>query len=405
MLETAPEPVETTDPLCVVFVDSDPNLAASLRLAASSWGDRWDVHLGIDHAHALEILDRVGGAHVVVSDFVLRDSSGIELLDEVRRMYPRTGRIIQASSVHRDSALKAIGTAHRFLPKPCDTSFMLELIDGLDPRITNPLRNPVAAVIGQADQLPSPPAMYVKIRKIMSSEDWELGDVAAAITEDVALTAKIMRMVNSAFFGFPREVDSIELAVSLLGADNLQGIVLGHTLFAYPTRADWVDVRAIADRSVLIASCTRALADAEGENRGTVGQAFLTGMLCEVGVLVLAEIPNMNTYMAEVAMNLNDRDVERGLFGGDCYEVGAALLALWDFDPDVVEAIRHLSHDDAPLATGMGGYLRSARHLVMSEQFPPELADEADVGLPSRPEIEEQLRAAYQSRSVPALEP
>ena len=171
--------------------------------------------------------------------------------------------------------------------------------------------------------------------------------VAAVIEEDVAMCAKVLQLVNSAFFGLGNTVSSVQQAVSLLGVNVLRALVMSVELFEESTsprlRSMW---SAAQHHSLLVGKVARYIAqELEGPNSGHAGDAFLAGTLHEIGLLVIAS-SQFSGEEAPTAPNSGEGVAVHGLQGHlelsdvECHpQVGAYLLGLWGFPEAVVEAV------------------------------------------------------------------
>lgn len=234
------------------------------------------------------------------------------------------------------------------------------------------LRDPVRALIDQTDRLPSPPALFQQLIEMLESDRWTTESVANMLGTDVALTTEILRAVNSAAFGQFSTVNSVSRAVSLLGIDLIRTLVLGNKLFLPDDQLEsWLDLEQLDRRCKSVASGAHALALRDNASSAVASTAYLTGMVNEVGLLVMARVPDIGATMATPLNTQTYPDVERALFGGDRFEVGGQLLRLWEFHPDVVEAIVQLNSPDVAETDDLPWYLYAARRLVLDEGFNP----------------------------------
>lgn len=335
----------TADRLTVVFVDDEPNILDGLRRTTRRLRDRWDTHFADGGAAALALIDGLPRVDVVVTDMRMPGMDGAELLAHVRDRRPTAARIILSGQSDHEAVFRAIGPAHQYLAKPCDVDALAAVIGRLDAGPCPPVVEPVRTLIGQVDRLPALPEQFRRLTEQLDSPTASLAQVAAVIADDVALTAEVLRVVNSAFFGLYGTVESIESAVSLLGLDVVRGLVLGTTLFDVPGgRVGWLDLRALGQRSRSVALASRGTALRLGAPPTVAATVFLTGMVSEIGLLVMARL----TVDATVADLINgdpvvDVERERAVFGGDRFQVGAHLLGLWGFGDDVVHTVCGLS--------------------------------------------------------------
>jgi HD-like signal output (HDOD) protein len=252
-------------------------------------------------------------------------------------------RIILSGHSQIDSAVRSAGIAHQFLAKPCDSEALRKTIArvmALRDLLKDCALTDLVAGIGT---LPSLPSSYAAINAELASAEPSLKRVAEIVSGDLAMSAKVLQLVNSAFFGLARRVETIEQAVTLLGTDIIRSLVLSNAAFG---RFEAVSTRFSAERlwnhSLLVGAVATAIARAEGADRATVGETLQAGMLHDVGELVLAShLPEAfdDALRASAARGVPLFVAEREVLGATHAQVGAYLLGLWGLPDSTVEAV------------------------------------------------------------------
>jgi HD-like signal output (HDOD) protein len=327
----------------VLFVDDDPSVLESLRDALRPWRGDWCARFACGGDSALEALHRTA-FDVVVSDMRMPGIDGATLLRRVHELQPHAVRIMLSGSAETDVLERAAAVAHRFLAKPCD-------IDELGRVVTH------AAALGQVSQaqalhrassaataLPCAPALYGELSALLASGTAGMADVARLIERDIAVTARLLQLTNSAFVGLPRVIHRVDEAVSLLGLGVVKAIVISsQALAAYrpPRPIAGFSLEALERDATLVAALTRQLLG-PGPARE---QACTSAMLRDIGWIVLAS--GDPEYFGELLATATARqvplsEVESERDGPTHAEVGAHLLALWGLsDPIVATVARH----------------------------------------------------------------
>jgi HD-like signal output (HDOD) protein len=348
-------------PRIVVAVD-DGSLPAALRCVLGGYRSSWDLRCGT----AADVPGWLAEAPADV--FVTDGDTGLALLREVRTLHPATTCLVLVDACDEAALPGLAGLAHQVLARPCDGLTLFGVINGvLDVRrLLDDDR--LRSLLGEVESLPKPPSLHAEILAVTAREDASLTEVAAVIAGDLSLSADILRLVNSPFFGQRGTVSSVERAAVLLGVDTLHALALAGKLFAtdapLPRGLDAVAVRARAERSGAFA---RAIARAEEWPSGLAGAAFLAAMLHDVGLLALAaadpvafelftkfELPGLAPY-----------ERERAAFGCSVADVSGYLLGLWGFDAEAVRALV----DQPPVGADLVGpsvahAVAYARHLA-----------------------------------------
>ena len=168
--------------------------------------------------------------------------------------------------------------------------------------------------------------------------------VAAVVQRDLGMTAKILKLVNSAFFGLSRQVASPYEAVSYLGIETIKSLVLSlHAFSQYDASPlGGLLLEQIWNHSLRVADAAKDVAHFQGVRPKEVDEAFVGGLLHDTGKLVLA--CNFASDYAEILRlaeteDLNLTDAEQKVFACTHADVGGYLLGLWGLPVPVVEAV------------------------------------------------------------------
>lgn len=357
----------------ILFVDDETHVLRGLGRLLVEWEEQWEVSFATSGAAALDHLAEQP-ADVVVSDMRMPGMDGAELLNTVRRLYPATIRVILSGYAETDSVLKTVGPAHFYFAKPCDPTMLFEAI-------ARPLalRRLLAApdlqkVVGEVSNLPSLPELFSKIHEEVCSETGSPASVAALLSQDLAMTAEVLKLTNSAFFGLGRRVTSALQAVRTLGMDTIQALVLQVGLFRqFSGGAELQPVLAELNRySLMLGNLAAEVARAAGEDDAIVRAAHCAGMLSAIGSLVLLdrEPGRWLDGLAAADPGAGLSEAERKAFGATHHLVGAYLLGLWGFTDTLVEAVAFAA--EPSLAPGPGNAVLTAVHVAtaLGPRFP-----------------------------------
>lgn len=331
----------------VLFVDDEPNILQGLRRMLRPMRSEWDMQF-VDSPEAA--IERIGSDSfdVVVTDMRMPGMDGAQLLNEIMKADPKIARIVLSGQTDQEAALRSACTAHQFLAKPCDTDMLKDAIQRacqLRGLLAEPTLVSVASGLGA---LPSVPDIYAELTQEMGSEDVSIKRIGEIISKDVAMTAKILQLVNSAFFGLPRRVQDAEEAVTFLGTDVIRGLVLSNAAFEiFDADCEGFSIEALWQHSLTVGALARDIAKLESAGKATIDEALIAGMLHDVGQLVLAAaIPEKYGEALRLARDTNVplREAENSTIGCGHSEVGAYLMGLWGLPDGVIEAIAY--HDE-----------------------------------------------------------
>jgi putative nucleotidyltransferase with HDIG domain len=327
----------------ILFVDDDGNVLEGLRRMLRNMRHEWDMAFAESGERALEIL-RESTFDVVVSDMRMPGMDGSQLLARVQELYPNAARIILSGHSDRDLILKSVRSAHQFLAKPCD-SRTLQTTIARALALRNLLGNTaLIGLVSRIETLPSAPAIYREMIEELNSPGASIPKVAGIIAKDVGMTAKILQLANSAFFGLYQHVNNMERALTLLGIDTVVALVLTVHIFTPPSGslAPGFSITALWNHSMATAFAAKAIAREEKLDRADMEDAFMGGLIHDVGKLVLAA--SLAESYGEVITRVRELDcplwiAEQEVLGTTHAAVGAYLMGVWGIPDRIVEAI------------------------------------------------------------------
>jgi DNA-binding NtrC family response regulator len=215
----------------ILFVDDDAPVLNGLRVRLHRLRDTWDMQFVESGAQAIQALE---SRHydVVVSDMRMPGMDGAELLNIVRERWPDAVRIVLSGYVELQQVARLVPYAHQYYSKPCEAGQLENLIDRCL-RLHELLRlAALRAIVGRISKLPALPQVYVRLQRLLASEDTSARDVAELIASDAAVAAKVLQLVNSAFFRLARRVTNIEQAVNHLGFGSIRNLVISAEVFS-----------------------------------------------------------------------------------------------------------------------------------------------------------------------------
>jgi HD-like signal output (HDOD) protein len=200
-------------------------------------------------------------------------------------------------------------------------------------------------------RLASPPLVYQRVRQVLGDPDSSMQDLVKVIEVDPSITAKLLKIVNSPYYGFRNKVETVERAVKLLGTQQVHDLALATSVTALFNGISPVHMNMAQywHYSVYCGLAARALAECCQISDSE--RLFVEGLLCDIGHLVIYEkVPDL----AEKAMANTEKDgsplylEERALIGCDYAQVGAALMQGWNIPSSLQNSVRY--HTEPALA-------------------------------------------------------
>ena len=261
----------------ILFVDDEPMVLMGLQRTLRKMRHNWDMTFVSSGREALDVLGKKP-MDVIVTDLRMPEMDGGRLLSEVKKQHPHLVRIILSGQLDPEMTLKSVQLAHQSLAKPCDAKVLKHTLGKLFALRDFLSDKSIKNIISKIDSLPSLPSIYTEIVSEMQSDDPAIEKVGQIISKDLSMTAKILQMVNSAFFGL--------LAL--------------------------------------------------------INNSMMAGLLHDLGKLILAtnfEKSYREVLAAEQGSGKNLLDLEYEVFGTSHAEIGAYLMGLWRFEKTIIEAV------------------------------------------------------------------
>lgn len=344
------------DKIRVLFVDDEPKILHGLRRKLHTMDHKWDMTFVDSGVQALETLSASQEPYdVVVTDMRMPGMNGVQFLEVVKERYPHTIRIVLTGQADKDAALRAIGLTHQFISKPCNTETLkasLEQARVLYDLLASP---DLKHLIMQIDSLPSLPSLYYELMAELQAPNASIRKIGEIIAQDIAMAAKILQLVNSAFFGLSRHISDPVQAVLLLGLDTVKALVLSVHIFSQFNQIESkaISPESLQQHSLTVAMLARQIAEAEGAiEPQLVDYAFTAGLLHDLGKLLLAaKLPQKYEAAFQLATQAGIElpKAELEIFGATHAEVGAYLLGLWGLPYPIIEAVAFHHNPQASL--------------------------------------------------------
>lgn len=197
----------------------------------------------------------------------------------------------------------------------------------------------------QIDSFPSLPTIVAEVMNVVNNPESSARELTQAVLPDQSMCVAILKIANSALFGRPKEVSSLETAITVLGFDEIQNIVLSKSVlnsFGNVFRGDDQIINEFWNHSFTCALAARSIA--EHFNISNPGRFFIGGLIHDIGKLAML-MTFRKDYVKERWLkgfsHPKKLDEERELFGLDHAEVGGRLLGKWNFPETLFNGVHH----------------------------------------------------------------
>lgn len=327
----------------LLFVDDEPQILRAMERMLSVTDMDWNCEFVQSGAAALDRL-KAREFDAIVSDMQMPGMNGAELLEEVSRLYPHIVRIVLSGQADRKSVFRAVNPMHQYLSKPCSADRLKQTLSRAC-ALRGVLRSDsLNQLIGQVTTLPSMPEIYTELMTAIDSDEANACEIGQIISQDLGMTAKILKLANSTIFGFKCAVSSPSQATTLLGMETTKALVLTAGIFQKfdGFSADGFSVNALFEHSLEVARFSSDIAKAEKLSTDAVQQIFTAGVLHDIGKLVLAtSAPKLYQGAIQAAQDKNIPlwQAERDVFGACHASIGAHLLSLWGLPQSIIEVV------------------------------------------------------------------
>jgi HD-like signal output (HDOD) protein len=314
----------------ILFADDEAAVLHGLRSVLRPQRHDWEMTFALGGPAALEEVQK-NAFDVVVTDMRMPVVDGAEVLRQTKEIQPRAVRIVLSGQTDSESAMKTVFTAHQFLAKPCDIEKLRSVVKracDLNAVVTS---DELRAIAGDVSVLPAAPHTYLAISQALANPACGINDVAGIVEREPSLCAKVLQVVNSAFFGLPRAVSSITQATNYLGTLALRNLTLAMETVAASSRAKLP----LSNEELLNFQTNSLLVGLLGRrwyvnDRRRADEAFVAGMLRDMGHLVLAVRHDAHATTL------------------DCHAaLSAYLLGLWGIPHNVLEPVAFHEHPES----------------------------------------------------------
>ncbi len=327
----------------ILFVDDEPTVLQSLQRMFRHMRQEWEMVFVSNGAEALALMAQ-SPFDVAVSDLRMPLMTGQQFLAEARKRSPKTARFILSEFADKYFILQCLNGAHQFLGKPCDPELLKNIVQrtlSLERWLKN---ERIQALTSQMAILPALPETYLKVMDHLQSSDTCVETIGDIIARDAGLTAKVLQVANSAFFGLQAQIANPTEAVLLLGLETVKALVLWVHIFSqyHAQRLSDFSIQNLSAHSFSAGMIARDIVRGEDVDQRMADDALAAGLLHDVGKLVLAV--NLGEEYRSVRSRARQESqpvwqAEHEHFGATHAEIGAYLLGLWGLPFPILEAV------------------------------------------------------------------
>jgi putative nucleotidyltransferase with HDIG domain len=331
----------------------------------------WKVHFSNSPVDALCVLNQVQFDLIFV-DLKAGTLEGIQFLHEVWLRHPQTIRFLVGSSFDPDVMLTCVMGSHQFLHKPLTTASVRDSLERAE--ITDRLLHDksVQNLVSRIRTFPARPTIYVEVMKELRSANASAQSVGELVSKDLAISTKLIQVINTAPFGLLQPVTTPADAVLMLGMEITASLVLGIEAFAQLDRIKplYFSLDQVWRHSQTVAHSAKKIAEVFSSDRDLIHDAFTAGLLHDLGKIALAmNIEEQYNDALSVAREKKIRgwQAENEVLGASHAEAGAYLLSLWGLPAGIIESVAAHHQPAASMARSFNSTV--AVHLANNLEF------------------------------------
>ncbi|HXG46143.1 MAG TPA: HDOD domain-containing protein, partial [Methylomirabilota bacterium] len=267
----------------VLLIDTTPKMAAGWRHRIQDLSDRWEIEVATGREQAEEILGR-GGVDLVAAALDL-PGGGAAFLDAATERQPGLVGIVLIDDLAEEQGAGVADLPYHAVPKSChpedlnDVMLRAQALASLlgDARLKKS--------IAQIRSLPTLPELYRELMAELRKEEPSLDRVGEIVSRDLGMTAKMLKLINSALFALPREVTTPAEAVVFLGVETVKALALSLQVFSQFKFVSTLSVEALWNHSWVTGVLAKRIALSVHAPKAVADQSFISGLLHDVGKL------------------------------------------------------------------------------------------------------------------------
>jgi HD-like signal output (HDOD) protein len=333
----------------ILIADADSKVLTDFREAL---GEAWTV-VGAPTGNAALEEAHKEAFQVIVANYELPDLKGAELLNRFRVSHPKTLRFIAAAESLKEKVMTDVLHGHQFLAVPFDRETVKNSIErslAADYGMNNSMRE----LVGRIRTFPTIPSLYLEVCNALKDPNATTDEIGAIIADDMAMTTKLIQVLNSAYFGLPRTITDPTEAVGILGFETVKSLIMTVKLLSQYDKVKpvYFSIDSIWKHSTNVARTARVMTLLETGDNDCSGVAYTAGLMHDLGKVILATNFDEQYHGAHNVARKQQIplwEVEKDIFGATHGEIGAYLLSLWGMSQEVVK-VAAMHHD--PIRAG-----------------------------------------------------
>lgn len=311
------------------ILDDDEFILRALQRTLKRLVPHWQLHFFQTSLDLLHHLQSVPSLHLVISDRMMPDCLGEEVLAAVQQQRPSAIRCLLTADTSAEIVIQDCNFIHHFLAKPFTEADLIRVFHSVEHLESLPLSPALRQHLGHLSHLPILPALFFDLQSLCRSSDVTAVQLAEKASQDPVLAGRLLQLANSPFMGYSRQTLELDEAVMRLGFDLILSIAI--MLYAQHQLQSALDEQS---HQQLISQCWQRaglcqhIAHSAGFMKELQDKAYMLGLLSGLGELVLAVSPELKHQSTQPELTAS---------------ITAYLLTLWGFDATLRHALMQQS--------------------------------------------------------------
>lgn len=327
----------------ILFVESKETSRETLTKNLKPEENGWVPSFASSALEALELVQN-NPYDIIISTNNLPDQSGVGLFELIKESHPESIRFLLIDESEKKRMRSQINSAQQILLNPLELKPFIKQVDRAFALRSITHDPALLKMLGDSNALPPLPRVFQELTAALDNPNSSLNDIANIISKDIAISAKILALANSALFTLRTPASTIPHAVSLLGSGLICSLVFSQGMgdsFATDAASEKF-IEELNTHSLECASVTSKILTHWGAGRELKEKAVFCGIAHDIGKLVLAKFAPEKWAEVLAAIKSGEQtdiEAERSIMGVSHCEVAAYLLGIWGFPNDQILAI------------------------------------------------------------------
>lgn len=338
----------TDDKKRILFVDDDKSVISELRRIFHSKKLEWKIEFVSNASDALSAM-RKKHYDIIISGLLTSGMNGVVLLEKIRSKYPDTIRFMLAGCGNKNLIDKAVRCVHQFISKPCSADALEQMIERSFELRERLHTEKMRAVLSNIRSLPVIPAAYQQVIESLMEPGVSQRQIGRAIAKDPGMSAKLLQVVNSAFYGLNNRITDTIHAVRFLGLKTVEGFILADGIFSKMSQQTVrrFGINGLQEHCIRVGALARRICSSIGMTEEDIDVANMAGIMHDTGtIIMISEFPDQFAESIEISRAVQRPlwEIESELIGLTHSEIGGCLMELWGL-PDVIIEATTYHHD------------------------------------------------------------